>query len=64
VTVWVPDVAIVPVQPPEPVQDVALLVDQVSMDDCPEAIVSGAAVKFIEGSWDPRVGYGDIFPSI
>jgi len=64
VTVWVPDVGIVPVQPPEPAQDVALVVDQVRTDDCPEVIMSGTALKLMAGSRELAVGYGSTCPSI
>ena len=45
VTVWLPLVAFVPVQPPEALQDVALVEDQESVDDPPEVIDVGEANK-------------------
>jgi hypothetical protein len=44
-TTSVPLVASVPVQPPDAVQDVALLLDQVSVELPPGAIVVGLALK-------------------
>ena len=44
-TTSVPLVASAPVQPPEAVQDVALLLDQVRVELPPEAIVVGLALK-------------------
>ena len=45
-----PLVASVPVQPPEAVQEVALVLDHVRVDLPPEAIVVGFAVKVTVGA--------------
>lgn len=45
-----PDVALLPDHPPDAVQLVALLVDQASVDEFPEATEVGVAVKLIDGS--------------
>lgn len=44
-----PLVAMVPVQPPEAVQLLALVADHVSMEDAPLLTVVGLAVRFTEG---------------
>ncbi len=49
-TDWVPEVAFVPVQPPEAVQLVALVDDQVSVDDCPDVTEVGEAVRETVGA--------------
>lgn len=49
VTLRVPDVASVPLQPPLAAQLLAPLADQVSVEDAPAVIDSGAAVKLSEG---------------
>jgi hypothetical protein len=49
VTACVPEVARVPDQPSEAVQEVALVDDHVMVTDCPAAIVSGTAENEIVG---------------
>jgi hypothetical protein len=51
----VPLVASVPVQPPDAVQEVALVLDQVSIELAPEAIVVGFAVKVAVGAGEVTV---------
>ena len=46
----VPLAAFVPLQPPEAVQDVALVEVQVSVDDPPLAMVGGLAVRVAVGT--------------
>ena len=48
----VPLVASVPVQPPEAVHEVALVLDQVSVELAPKAIVVGFAVSVTAGGAD------------
>jgi len=40
---WLLEVGLVPVQPPEAVQDVAFVEDQVSVEDAPDATDAGLA---------------------
>jgi hypothetical protein len=47
----VPLVALLPVQPPEAVQEVALLEDQVSVDMPPLAMLLGLALSAIVGAF-------------
>ena len=51
VTATVPEVALVPVQAPLAVQEVALVEDHVSVDDWPGVISAGDAVKVTVGVW-------------
>ena len=51
---WVPEVALAPDQPPEAVQEVALVEDQVSVEDPPLATDAGfAASDTVGGSGVP-----------
>jgi hypothetical protein len=45
-----PLIASVPLQPPEAVHEVALLDDQLSVDDAPLATVLGVAVRVTDGA--------------
>jgi len=47
---WLPEVALAPDQAPEAVQEVALVVDQVSIDDPPLAIDVGFAASDTVGT--------------
>ncbi|HSC07768.1 MAG TPA: hypothetical protein VLD59_13155, partial [Steroidobacteraceae bacterium] len=47
---WEPDVLRDPLQPPEAVQEVAFVLDQVSVELAPELIVVGFAVKVSVGA--------------
>ena len=47
---WLPLVAWVPLQPPLAVQEVALVEDQLSVLDCPAAIVAGLAENVSVGA--------------
>jgi hypothetical protein len=49
---WVPLVALLPDQPPEAVQAVALVEDQVRVELAPEAIVLGPALMLTVGAAD------------
>ena len=51
----VPLVASAPVQPPEAVHEVALVLDQVSVELAPEAIVVGFAVSVTVGAAEVTV---------
>ena len=51
----VPDVGLAPDQPPDAVQEVALVVDQVSVLLRPEEITGGLAASVTSGSGDPCV---------
>ncbi len=48
--VWLPEVALLPLQPPEAVQLVALVLDQVSTELPPCATVAGLALRFTTGA--------------
>jgi len=48
-TTWVPLVASAPVQPPDAVHEVALVLDQVSVEVLPESMVVGLAVNVTVG---------------
>jgi hypothetical protein len=52
---WVPEVALAPDHAPEAMQEVALVEDQVSAEDCPLAIAVGLAASDMVGPggiWD------------
>ncbi|HSC07769.1 MAG TPA: hypothetical protein VLD59_13160 [Steroidobacteraceae bacterium] len=48
--VWLPDVALVPVQPPDAVHDVVLVLDQVSVELPPDDTEVGFAVSVSVGA--------------
>jgi hypothetical protein len=54
-TLAVPDVALAPLQPLEAVHDVALVVDQVSVELEPEVIEEGEALMVTTGAGVPAV---------
>ncbi len=62
-TVWVPETALLPVQAPEAVQEVRLKVeDQLKVEELPEVILVGDAVKLKpgdEGGEELGCGVGD-----
>lgn len=47
---WVPEVALAPDQAPEAVHEVALVEDQVNVEDCPETMVVGLAASDTVGT--------------
>ena len=49
VMVWLPEVALVPLQAPEAVQEVVLVELQVKLEDPPVVTDIGEALKFTEG---------------
>jgi len=49
-TICEPEIFLVPVQPPEAVQELALVDDQLSVDDCPLAMSVGEAEKLSIGA--------------
>jgi hypothetical protein len=58
-TASVPLIASVPVQPPLAVQDVAFVLDQVSVALPPEAMIGGFAVKVTVGAVEVTVTVAD-----
>jgi hypothetical protein len=57
--VWLPEVALLPAQPPEAVQDVAFVEDQVSVDDPPLATDVGFAEIDMVGAGSNTVTVAD-----
>ena len=56
---WVPEVALAPDQPPEAVQEVALVEDQVSVEDPPLATDAGFAASDTVGTGGDTVTVAD-----
>lgn len=56
---WEPLVALLPVQPPEAVQEVAFVEDQVKVEALPLVTVLGLALKVIEGAGEVTVTVAD-----